>query len=111
LLGDVAFDLDVSWNAARPATEIALEIEHQNGSILRWENVDGSFFHFRTVMDGVMLLDRETTLREDTLRAFAHALSIGYAPAVDTRVYALLDQAYGRASPAAVDRRVPSTRP
>jgi predicted dehydrogenase len=98
LLGDIEFDVDVSWNAARPASEIAFELEQQNGSLLRWENVDGSFFHFRTVMDGVVLLDRETTLREDTLRAFARALATGSAPPIDTRVYALLDQAYGRSS-------------
>jgi hypothetical protein len=65
---------------------------------LRWENVDGSFFHFRTLRDGTILLDRETTLREDTLRAFASALAeTARAPATDTRVYDILDQAYGRA--------------
>jgi hypothetical protein len=43
-----------------------------------------------------LLIDREMALRENTLRAFAAALSSGSAPPVDTRVYELLDQAYGR---------------
>lgn len=96
LVDEFEFDLQVSWNADRPATEIALEIEFESGALLRWENVEGSFFHFRTAMDGAVLLDRETTLREDTLRAFADALRTGSAPSIDTRVYKLLDQAYGR---------------
>jgi hypothetical protein len=43
-----------------------------------------------------VLVERKTTLRQDTLQAFALALERGSAPAIDTRVYALLDQAYGR---------------
>src|SRR5207253_8615138 len=43
-----------------------------------------------------VLADRETTLREDTPRAFVHALSTRTVPPVDARVYAVLDQAYGR---------------
>ncbi len=94
-LDDIPFDLAVSWNAPRPATEISFEVETADG-LLRWQNVDGSFFHFRTMRDETILLDRETTLREDTLRAFACALSTREAPAVDVRVYALLDRAYDR---------------
>ena len=44
-----------------------------------------------------VLADHETTLREDTLRAFVEAMAARCAPPADTRVYALLDQAYGRA--------------
>ena len=72
-----------------------MEIETTD-TVLRWENVDGSFFHFRSLRRNEVLLDRETTLREDTLRAFAVALSARSAPPVDSRVYAVLDQAYGR---------------
>jgi len=95
-LDGVPFEVAVSWNAPLPATEILFELETQRG-ILRWENVDGSFFHFRTLRDGTVLADHETTLREDTLRAFVEAMTSRRAPPVDTRVYALLDQAYGRA--------------
>jgi hypothetical protein len=86
----------VSWNANRPATESGFEALTDQGS-MRWENVNGSFFHFVTVYDGRVLADRETTLREDTLRAFREALATNTVPAVDTRVYSVLDQAYGRA--------------
>ena len=95
-LDSVPFEVAVSWNAPLPATDIVFELETQRG-ILRWENVDGSFFHFRTLRDGTVLADHETTLREDTLRAFVEAMTSRRAPPVDTRVYALLDQAYGRA--------------
>jgi hypothetical protein len=61
-----------------------------------WDNVDGSFFQFRAQRDGRLLLQRETTLRSDTLRALSEALASGVAPAVDARVYDLLDRAYGR---------------
>jgi predicted dehydrogenase len=100
-LDEVPLELAVSWNAPLPATEIVFEIDTPSGR-LRWENVEGSFFHFRTSRDGEVLLDRETTLREDTLRAFASALAdrVGSASdgalAVDARVYELLDRAYGR---------------
>ena len=94
-LDAVRFELAVSWNAPLTASEIAFEVETADG-LLRWENVDGSFFYFRTVRDGMILMDRETTLREDTLRAFAHALGSRDAPPVDVRVYALLDRAYAR---------------
>lgn len=96
LLDEIPFELAVSWNAELPATDIFLELETPSGA-LRWENVDGSFFHFRAVRDGQVLVDRETTLREDTLRAFASALDApGRAPALDMRVYEVLDQAYRR---------------
>ena len=94
-LDDVPMRLDASWNADRPLTEIALELEGGSGR-LRWENVDGSFFRFRTLRDDACLLDRETTLRVDTLRAFDAALEAGSAPPVDLAVYELLDRAYTR---------------
>jgi predicted dehydrogenase len=95
LVDNVPARIDVSWSAPLPATVIAFEVRSA-GHSLRWENVNGSFFHFRTTLDGGLLADKETTLREDTLRAFKGALDSGDAPQVDTRVYALLDQAYGR---------------
>ena len=87
-LDNVPFDLEVSWNARLPATEIAFEVDD-----LCWENVDGSFFHFRTRRGESVLLDRETTLRADTLRAFVTALETQAAPPVDVRVYSVLEQA------------------
>jgi hypothetical protein len=42
------------------------------------------------------VIEQETTLRLDTLRAFSLALETGSAPHVDTRVYDLLDRAYAR---------------
>jgi predicted dehydrogenase len=96
LLDDVPFSVDVSWNAPLPATEISFEVVGGGERRLRWENVDGSFFRFRTLLDGDVIADRETTLREDTLRAFCSALASRSAPPIDARVYALLDQAYGR---------------
>jgi predicted dehydrogenase len=96
-LDTVPFQVAVSWNAPRPQTEISLEVDTEGG-VLRWENVAGSFFHFRTLRDGALLLDRETTLREDTLQAFAAALQDpSQAPAIDPRVYYILDRAYHRA--------------
>jgi predicted dehydrogenase len=93
---EVPFDLAVSWNAPLAATEISLSIETES-SVLRWENVEGSFFRFRALRDAEVLLDCETTLREDTLRAFGAALARREAaPPVDVRVYEVLDQAYGR---------------
>jgi predicted dehydrogenase len=94
LLDCAPFTLTVSWNAPRPLTEIAFEVEGEGGT-LRWENVDGSFFRFRTLRDRTVLLDRETTLRADTLAAFGAALRSGAAPPVDVRVYELLAEAYG----------------
>jgi predicted dehydrogenase len=93
-LDTVPFGLSVSWNAPIPETRIAFEVTGEHGR-LRWENVDGSFFRFRTLRDSAVLLDRETTLRSDTLHALATALQTSTAPPIDTRVYALLDQAYG----------------
>jgi predicted dehydrogenase len=95
LSGDIPFDLAVSWNAPLPATRIGCEVAGEGG-LVRWENVAGSFFRFRTMHAETAIHERETTLRDDTLRAFAHALETGVAPPIDTRVYALLDQAYGR---------------
>ena len=81
-LDDVPFDVAVSWNAERPLTDIFFEVETSDGT-LRWENVEGSFFRFRTVRDGSVLIDRETSLREDTLRAFAEALDFRRQPRID----------------------------
>ena len=97
-LDEVELDLEVSWNAQRPMTEIAFEVVAERGARLRWENVDGSFFRFRTMLDGDVIVERETTLREDTWRAFCAALASRSAPAIDARVYALLDRAYRRSS-------------
>ena len=94
-LDEVPFEVEVSWNAPLTASEIALEVVTDDGR-LRWENVDGSFFHFRALRGGQVVADRETTLREDTLRAFADSLTTRRAPPIDARVYALLDSAYGR---------------
>ncbi len=94
LNGNVPFELAVSWNAPLPETRIMFEIAGDLGQV-RWENVGDSFFRFRTVQDERVLIDKETTLRHDTLRAFSHALEMGIAPPIDTRVYALLEQAYG----------------
>lgn len=99
LLDGIPFGVDVSWNTPLAASEISLDVHTRDGHV-RWENVDGSFFRFRTLRDGQVLTDRETTLREDTLAAFAAALESGVAPPADERVYALLDQAYGRMSAA-----------
>jgi predicted dehydrogenase len=96
-LDEVPFELEVSWNAARPDTQIFFELQTRGGRV-RWENVDGSFFRFRTWGDESLLVERETSLRIDTLRAFASALRTGTAPPIDGRVYAVLDQAYGRAA-------------
>jgi predicted dehydrogenase len=98
LLDQIDFELAVSWNAAQPSTEIKFETLSDAG-YLRWENVDGSFFHFRTLHNDVVLVDRETSLRADTLRAFGEALAAHSPPIIDTRAYAILDQAYGRAGP------------
>ena len=56
--------------------------------------MDGSFAHFQTWLTDRLLIDREITLRENTLHRFAAALSNGTAPPIDIRVYELLDQAY-----------------
>lgn len=94
LLDEVSFDLDVSWNADRPMTEISIALELDGDCTVRWQNVDGSFFRFRTLRDNIVLVDKETTLREDTLRAFSGAMQSREAPAIDVRVYEILDQAY-----------------
>jgi predicted dehydrogenase len=91
-LDDVPFDLEVSWNSPRPLTEISLSLETDRAR-LRWENVDGSFFHFRTLSDDTVMADRETTLRADTLRAFIAALDAGLTPSIDVRVYSVLEAA------------------
>ena len=92
---EIAFDLAVSWNAPRPQTEIAFELDEY----LRWENVGGSFFHFRTRRGDQIVDDRETTLRADTLDAFANALQTGAAPPIDVRVYALLEEVLPQVGP------------
>ena len=86
-LDEVPFELEVSWNAPLTETEISFELD-----TVRWENVGGSFFRFRTRDGDQVLLERETTLRADTLRAFVAALDSGQAPPIDARVYALLDE-------------------
>jgi predicted dehydrogenase len=94
-LDGVPFEVSVSWNA--PLSESIIELDVAGAGVrARWENVGGSFFRFRTLRDDEVVLERETTLREDTLRAFCEALESGVAPPIDARVYALLDQAYGR---------------
>ena len=87
--------LEVSWDAPLPLTEISVVLDGARGQ-LRWDNVGGSFTHFRTQLNRHLLIDREMALRENTLRAFAAALGSGCTPPVDTRVYDLLDHAYGR---------------
>jgi predicted dehydrogenase len=98
-LDDVPASLHVCWNWQKPS-EISVVIDGERAQ-LRWDNVDGSFNHFKTRLDDRLLLDKEIALRENTLRVFAAALASGSAPAVDTRVYDLLDQAYGRVAPVA----------
>jgi predicted dehydrogenase len=61
-LDDVPMVIDVSWSAPLPSTEISFQVETDDGPI-RWENVNGSFFHFHTLHNGAVVLDRETTLR------------------------------------------------
>jgi predicted dehydrogenase len=95
-LDEVPLTVDVSWDAPKPLTEINVVVDGAGGQA-RWDNVGGSFTHFRTQCDGRLLIDQERALRENTLNAFAAALASGSAPRVDTRVYDLLDQAYGRA--------------
>ena len=98
-LDGVPFEVATSWNAPLSQTEISFEVDTAEG-LLRWENVDGSFFHFRTLRESEVLAQGETTLREDTLRAFAVAISNPrQAEAIDARVYDILDQAYGRQGP------------
>jgi predicted dehydrogenase len=97
-LDDLPFELEVSWNAPRELTDISFTVEAERG-VARWENVKGSFFHFRTLLDTSCLLDRETSLRSDTLRAFCQALATSTAPPVHLEVYDLLAQAYRTARP------------
>jgi predicted dehydrogenase len=94
-LDETPLEVEVSWNAPLPESQIGFEVEDKFGNV-SWENVAGSFFKFRTVRGHDVLLERETTLREDTLRAVCVALRNGQAPSIDARVYAVLDQAYGR---------------
>jgi predicted dehydrogenase len=92
-LDAIPFRLDVSWQAQQPLTDIFLRLECESATV-EWRNVEGSFFHFRTERDGVCLLDRETTLRSDTLRAFEQALAGRRSEVPDVRVYRLLEEAY-----------------
>jgi predicted dehydrogenase len=91
-LDDVPVSLHVGWNWPTP-TEINLVIDGERAQ-LRWDNVDGSFNHFKTRLDDRLLLDKEIALRENTLRRFAATLASRSSPPVDTRVYDILDQAY-----------------
>lgn len=93
-LDRLPFDLAVSWGTHQQ-TEISVEVRGARGTV-RWTNVDSSFAHFKTLLDGRELIDREITLRENTLHAFAAALDRGEAPPVDVRVYDVLDEAYQR---------------
>ena len=98
LLDEVPCAVEVSWNAPLPRADISLQVDGERGSV-RWENVDGSFFRFRTVSpSGEVLLDRETPLRTDTLAAFVKALQQGSGPTVHAEVYDLLEQAKLRAA-------------
>jgi predicted dehydrogenase len=94
-LDGLPFRLAVSWQAERPETEIALELVGERGRLF-WPNVDGSFYRFRALRDGRCRLDKETSLRADTLGAFAAALAAGATPRVDLRVYELIAEAYRR---------------
>lgn len=85
----VPVEIEVSWLANRPLTDISVVVDCDEGTF-QWQNMQGSFFHFRTTHDGGCLLDCETTLRCDTLRAFAHALAAGRADPPDARTYQLL---------------------
>jgi predicted dehydrogenase len=92
-LDEIPLEVAVSWGANLPQTEIGLTLEGERGT-LAWENVDGSFFRFRTQLDGETLLERETALRDDTLRAFSAALRGRGAELPDVRVHELIDAAY-----------------
>jgi predicted dehydrogenase len=94
-MDNVPVRLGVSWNAAISESVIRLEVQGEQGTTC-WENVDGSFFRFRTTYNGKLLLDRETTLREDTLRAFAEALASSVAHPSHRSVYEILATAYAR---------------
>jgi predicted dehydrogenase len=94
-LDGIPVDLSVRWNSPQPMTDIAVTIEGERGQV-RWQNVDGSFAYFRTLRDQHLLVEREISLRLNTLRTFAAALERGSGPPIDTRVYDLLDCAYGR---------------
>ncbi len=96
-LDGVPLDIAVSWNAPMPQTEIGLIFEGERGRAA-WQNVDGSFFCFRTLLNGDVLVERETALRDDTLRAFSAALRSGRAEPPDLRVYDVLDAAYAAVS-------------
>jgi predicted dehydrogenase len=93
-LDGVPVQLGVGWNAPTP-TDISIQLAGERGS-LEWTNVNGSFAHFRTLLNGRVLLEREITLRENTLHALSRALETGAAPPIDARVYDVLDQAYAR---------------
>ena len=90
----VPLELAVSWGS-QDVTEIRVDVAGTQGN-LRWTNVDSSFAHFKTLLNGNELIDREITLRENTLHAFAAALERGEAPPIDVRVYEVLDEAYQR---------------
>jgi predicted dehydrogenase len=90
----VPMNLAVSWDAPQPRTDISVDIEGSRGR-LRWNNVGGSFAHFQTWLNQRLLIEREITLRENTLHKFAAALANSAGPTIDIRVYDLLDQAYG----------------
>jgi predicted dehydrogenase len=93
---DIPVHLEVSWDYPHPLSEINVVVEGANQT-LRWHNVKGSFGHFRTELGERLLIDREISLRLNTLRAFAAAIATGSSEPFDTRVYDLLDRAYDRA--------------
>jgi predicted dehydrogenase len=92
----VPIAIDVSWQAEGSESDILLSVRAERATVT-WRNVAGSFFHFRAEVNGLCLLDRETTLRADTLRAFRSALLAGGAKRPDVRVYRLLAEAYNQA--------------
>jgi len=93
-LDQLPVELAVSWGT-HERTDIRVEVTGTKGSV-RWTNVDSSFAHFKALLNGNELIDREITLRENTLHAFAAALERGAAPPIDVRVYDVLDEAYQR---------------
>jgi predicted dehydrogenase len=94
-LDDIPVKLSVCWNWPQPLTDISITVDGALGQV-RWENVGGSFGRFRTLRDQQVLMEREVPLRLNTLRTFDAALESGSGPAIDTRVYDVLDCAYGR---------------
>jgi hypothetical protein len=90
--------VDVSWMAARPATHISVQA-HCEGGLAEWRNVDGSIYRFRTEVNSAVRLERETTLRSDTLATLIELLEAGSTSPPNLLIYDLLQQAYSQAQP------------